>query len=97
MSRSIHTSRAKFRKASSFDYSTEKERVRVLGKIVDEALLKRDLKENARRKKQAAKAGLERTLPVDSVMSAAWKKAPPSNLAKAIVASSKGEKHVRKH
>jgi len=42
MSRSVHTSRAKFRKAFRNDYSTDEERTRVLGKIIDEVGLKRD-------------------------------------------------------
>jgi hypothetical protein len=58
MSDSIHTSRAKFRKAFRFDYSSVEERTRVLGKIIDEIGLKRSVKANARYKKQADKAGL---------------------------------------
>ena len=59
MSRSIHTSRPKFRKAFRFQYSSGDERIRVLGKIIDEVGLKRAMKANARVRKQCRKAGIE--------------------------------------
>ncbi len=59
MSRSVHTSRAKFRKAFRSDYSSDQERTRVLGKIIDEVGLKRTMKANARLKKQSQKVGVK--------------------------------------
>jgi hypothetical protein len=87
MSRSVHTSRAKFRKASQFDYSTEQARLGVLGKIIDEKLLKRDLKEMAKQKKQFAKAGLKRVSTPSPIYAAASRKSPASSFSKAIAAS----------
>ena len=59
MSRSVHTSRPKFRRAFAGNYSTEEERTRVLGKIIDEVGLKRTMKANARIKKQSRQAGVK--------------------------------------
>jgi hypothetical protein len=87
MSRSVHTSRAKFRKASQFDYSTEQARLGVLGKILDETLLKRDLKEIAKQKRQFAKAGLKRVSTPSPIYAAASRKSPASSFAKAVAAS----------
>jgi hypothetical protein len=58
MSRSIHTTREKYREAARFDYSNDDTRVNALGKIIDEIYLKRALKENAIRRKQSTEAGL---------------------------------------
>ena len=60
MSRSVHTSRPKFRRAFAGNYPTEEEeRTRVLGKIIDEVGLKRAMKANARIKKQSRQAGVK--------------------------------------
>jgi hypothetical protein len=86
MSRSVHTSRPKFRKAFQSDYSTEEERARVLGKIIDEGMLKKTMKVNARLKKQSKKAGLKQPnvlYPEDRV--AASKKSAPTVFAKELV------------
>jgi hypothetical protein len=86
MSDSIHTSRAKFRKAFRFDYSTEEERTRVLGKIIDEVGLKRAVKANARNKKKAGKIGLNLPTAYIETKAAASKKTLPSEEAKQMVA-----------
>ena len=78
MSRSVHTSRPKFRKAARFDYSSEEERVRVLGKIADDTMLKRTMKANARIKKQGQKAGLKLPPVYVEHRAAASKKSPPT-------------------
>jgi O-methyltransferase involved in polyketide biosynthesis len=86
MSRSVHVSRAKFRKAFQANYSTDEERTRVLGKIIDEGMLKKTMKANARLKKQSKKAGLKPTQRVYAEdRAAASKKAVPSADAKDLV------------
>jgi hypothetical protein len=91
MSRSVHVSRAKFRKAFRFDYSTDEERTRVLGKIVDEVFLKRAMKANARQKKTTEKDGAKPPRVYVEQRSAGSKKTPPTELAKQLV-----RKHNRK-
>jgi hypothetical protein len=86
MSDSIHTSRAKFRKAFRFDYSTEEERTRVVGKIIDEVGLKRAVKANARNKKKAEKVGLNLPKVYIETKAAASKKSLPTEDAKQMVA-----------
>jgi len=85
MSRSVHTSRAKFRKAFRFDYSTDEERTRVLGKIIDEIGLKRAMKANAHKKKKCEKAGVKHSRVFVEPRAAASKKTPPSDVAKQLV------------
>jgi len=85
MSRSVHTSRAKFRKAFQFDYSNDEERKNVLGKIIDEKFLKRDLKEDAKRKRQSKKVGLRSFESTQPIYGVASKKARASSFAKDIV------------
>ena len=91
MSRSVHASRAKFRKAFQFDYSTDEERTRVLGKILDEKFLKRAMKANAREKRKCEKAGVKHTKVYHESRAAASKKTPPSEMAKQMV-----KRHNRK-
>jgi len=91
MSDSIHTSRAKFRKAFRFDYSTDEERTHVLGKIIDEVGLKRAMKANAKNKKKAKKVGLSLPKVFIEDKAAASKKTMPSEEAKQMVA-----RHVKK-
>lgn len=85
MSRSVHTSRAKFRKAFCFDYSSDEERTRVLGKILDEGFLKRSMKANARQKKKIEKADMKPWKVYSEFRAAASKKTPPSNEARELV------------
>jgi hypothetical protein len=85
MSRSVHTSRAKFRKAFRFDYSTDEERTRVLGKILDEGMLKRAMKANARERKKSEKAGVKPTRVYLESRAAASKKTPPTDEARDMV------------
>jgi hypothetical protein len=85
MSRSVHTSRAKFRKAFRFDYSSDEERTRVLGKIIDEVGLKRALKANARQKRKSEKAGTKPKRVYPESRAAASKKAPPTDAARELV------------
>ena len=91
MSDSVHTSRPKFRKAFRNDYSTEEERTRVLGKIIDEIGLKRAMKANSRSKKNADKAGIKIGKPFIENKSAASKQSKPSEEAKQMVS-----RHVKK-
>ncbi|MBA4148631.1 MAG: hypothetical protein H0X66_11005 [Verrucomicrobia bacterium] len=91
MSRSVHTSRAKFRKAFRFDYSSDEERTRVLGKIIDEVELKRAMKANAREKKKSEKIGVKPSIVYSEPRAAASKKTPPTEEAKQLV-----RKHNRK-
>jgi len=84
VSRSVHTSRAKLRKAFQFEYSKEDERQRVLGKIIDEAYLKRDLKENVKRKRQTKKAGLKSVGLISPLCAVASKKTPATSPSKKI-------------
>jgi len=85
MSRSVHTSRPKFRKAFRNDYSTDEERTRVLGKIIDEVGLKRTMKANARLKKQSQKAGLKPKRVFSEHRAATSKKSAPSQQARELV------------
>jgi hypothetical protein len=85
MSRSVHTSRAKFRKAFRFDYSSDEERTRVLGKIIDEVGLKRAMKANEREKKKSEKAGIKPTRVFSELRAAASKKTPPTDEARELV------------
>jgi hypothetical protein len=85
MSRSVHTSRPKFRKAFRSDYSTDAERTRVLGKIIDEVGLKRAMKANAREKKKSGKAGVKATRVYIEHRAAASKKTPPTKEARELV------------
>jgi hypothetical protein len=85
MSRSVHTSRPKFRKAFRADYSTEEERARVLGKIIDEVGLKRTMKANARLENQSKKAGVKHARVYPEQRAAASKKTPSTALAKKLV------------
>lgn len=85
MSRSIHTSRPKFRKAFRQDYSTSEERTWVLGKIIDEIGLKRAVKANARVKKQCERVGVPYTQIYLEHHEAASKKAQPTPDAKEMV------------
>ncbi|MFN7141278.1 MAG: hypothetical protein ACK4UN_18275 [Limisphaerales bacterium] len=87
MSRSVHTSRAKFRKAKQFVYSSEEERQEVLGKIIDEKFLKRDLKENAKRKKQAKKAGVKNASLLTPLHAVASKKVPATLVSRKIASA----------
>jgi hypothetical protein len=91
MSRSVHTSRAKFRKAFRFDYSSDEERTRVLGKIIDEIGLKRAMKLNAREKKKSAKAGVNPRRVYVEMRAAASRKTLPTEEAKELV-----QRHNRK-
>jgi hypothetical protein len=91
MSRSVHTSRAKFRKAFRNDYSNEDERTRVLGKIIDEVGLKRAMKANARQKKKSEKAGVKPTRIYLENRAAASKKSVPTEEAKEMV-----KRHIQK-
>ena len=88
MSRSVHTSRPKFRKAHKHEYSSDEERIRVLGKIADEVMLKRTMKANARLKKQAKKAGLKQSPVYVEHRAAASKKSPPTPEARELVKKS---------
>jgi hypothetical protein len=85
MSRSVHTSRAKFRKAFRFDYSSNEERTRILGKIIDEAGLKSAMKVNAREKKKCVKAGAKPEKVNWEFRAAASKKTPPTAWARELV------------
>jgi hypothetical protein len=85
MSRSVHTSRAKFRKAFQFAYSSDEERTRVLGKIIDEGLLKHVMKANTRLKKKANKNGVKPSRVYSEPCAAASKKSLPSPAAKELV------------
>jgi hypothetical protein len=85
MSRSVHTSRPKFRKASQYDYSSDEERIRVLGKIADEVMLKRTMKANARFKKQSGKAGLKPFAVYLEQCAAASKKGSPTPEARKLI------------
>ena len=85
MSRSVHTSRAKFRKAYRFEYSNDEERTRVLGKIIDEVALKRAMKANARLKKNAKENGAKPSRVYAESREAASKKSPPSPAARELV------------
>jgi len=85
MSRSVHTSRAKFRTAFQFEYSNDEERTRVLGKIIDEGMLKRAMKANARLKRKAEKSGSAFTQAYAESRMAASKKSLPSPVAKDLV------------
>ena len=85
MSDSVHTSRAKFRKAFQFEYTSEEERTRVLGKIIDESQLKSALKANTRLKRKAAKLGVSVTKKHPELKAASWRQAPPSTEAKLLV------------
>ena len=85
MSRSVHTSRPKFRKAVKCDYSSEDERIRVLGKIADEVMLKRTMKANARLRKQGQKAGLKLSPVYVEHRAAASKKSLPTPEAQELV------------
>ena len=85
MSGSVHTSRAKFRKAFRFDYSNDEERTRVLGKIIDEVGLKRAMKANARKKKKSEKAGVKPTRVYLESRAASSKKTPPTGKARELV------------
>jgi len=85
MSRSVHFSRAKFRKAFRFEYSSDEERTRVLGKILDEGMLKKSMKANARLKKQSKKNGLKPSRVYVEQRAAASKKSAPSDEAKELV------------
>jgi len=85
MSRSVHTSRPKFRKAFAFEYSSEEERTRVLGKIIDELALKRAMKANARVKKQCKKAGVEPHVVYQEHRAAASKTSDPTSDSKEMV------------
>jgi len=85
MSRSVHTSRAKFRKAFRFDYSSDEERTRVLGKIIDEVGLKRAMKANARKKRKSEKAGVKPKRVYSEPRAAASKKTPPTAGARELV------------
>jgi hypothetical protein len=85
MSRSVHTSRAKFRKAFRYNYSTDEERTRVLGKIVDEILLKRAMKANEREKKKCEKDGAKPSRVYSESRAAASKRPLPTEEAKALV------------
>jgi hypothetical protein len=85
MSRSVHTSRPKFRKAFACDYSSEEERTRVLGKIIDEVGLKRTMKANARLKNQSKKAGLKPASNYSEHRAAASKTSQPTDEAKEMV------------
>jgi hypothetical protein len=87
MSRSVHATRATFRKAFRFKYSTSEERARILGKIIDQKFLKRDLKENAKRKKQAKKESIKSATLVRALYGTASKKSPVSSFAKSIAAA----------
>ncbi len=91
MSKSVHTSRAKFRKAFHTEYSSDEERTKTLGKIIDEIGLKRAFKANKKVKKAAAKQGLPYTPTHYEKRDAASKKSEPSQLAKELV-----ERHNRK-
>ncbi len=82
MSRSVHTSRPKFRKAFAFNYSSEEERTLVLGKIIDEVGLKRAMKANARQKKQSQKAAVKPGRVYIENRAASSKKALPTDEAK---------------
>jgi len=84
MSRSVHTSRKKLKLALSFDYSSEEERIRVLGKIIDERFLKKTMKENARLKKQSQKNGIKPTRFYLENHSVAAKKSVPSPEARLL-------------
>jgi hypothetical protein len=85
MSRSVHTSRPKFRKAFRVKYSTDEERTRVLGKIIDEGFLKKTMKINARQKRQIERAGLKPWKVYFEFRAAASKKTSPSDWAKELV------------
>ena len=85
MSRSVHVSRAKFRKAFRFDYSSDEERTRVLGKIIDEDLLKQAMKANARERKKSEKAGVKPTRVFLELRAAASRKTPPTDDARDLV------------
>jgi len=85
MSRSVHTSRPKFRKAFACNYSSEEERTRALGKIIDEVGLKRAMKANARQKKQSKKAAVKPRRVYLENRAAASKKALPTEEAKEMV------------
>ena len=85
MSRSVHSPRPKFRKACRRDYSSEEESVRVLAKILDEKLLKRSMKANARLKKQAKQVGLRPARVYSESRAAASKKSPPSEWSREFV------------
>jgi len=87
MSRSVHTSRAKFRKAFRFDFSSDEERTRVLGKIIDEAFLKRAMKINARERKKSEKTGAKpkRLYFAEAHAAASSKKTPPTAEARELV------------
>jgi hypothetical protein len=85
MSRSVHTSRPKFRKAHKHNYSSDEERIRVLGKIADEVMLKRAMKANARLKEQARKVGLNQSPIYVEHRAAASKKSPPTPEARELV------------
>ena len=85
MSRSVHTCRPKFRKAFQFSYSSDGERTRVLGKIIDEIGLKRTMKWNARLRKQSEKAGLKPGRVYVEPRAAASKRSLPSTKAKQVV------------
>jgi len=57
----------------------------VLGKIIDETLLKRAMKANARMKKQSQKSGLKHQKVYSEQRSAASKKTLPSREARDLV------------
>jgi hypothetical protein len=85
MSRSVQTSRPKFRKAFRFDYATEEERTRVLGKIIDEVGLKQAIRANAREKKKSGKAAVKPTRAYNEYRAAASKKMLPTDEARELV------------
>jgi hypothetical protein len=72
-------------KSFSGRFSTDDERTRVLGKIIDEVGLKRTMKANARLKKQSHKAGVKPKRVFPEHRAAASKKSAPSQQARELV------------
>ena len=85
MARSVHVSRAKFRKAFHVEYSSDEERTHTLAKIIDEAGLKHSLKANERVKRNAAKQGVPFVPTHYEMKGAAAKHTPPSEWAVGLV------------
>ena len=85
MSRSVHATRSEFRKAFRFDYSSDEERTRVLGKILDKKLLKWAIKLNVRAKKKSDTADRKTKRVYSEEYSALSRKTPPTEEAKEMV------------
>ena len=85
MARSVHASRAKFRKAFHVEYSSDEERTHTLAKIIDEIGLKNSRKGNARIRRSAAKQSVPFVPTHYEMKGAAAKHTPPSELAVELV------------